>query len=139
MAGNKKPRKAHKPKVLKATPIVFALAGEQKTDLRLPYHLALESLRGGAGNSDDAHTIFSSLLIARELAKHYQTEQRQAIAAGLDAIVDVKARGDAGKWGVSGDQFKAISAALVLMDDMQDGATRRMVRDAIQTVWKEAA
>ena len=136
MGQSKKPRKAYRPKIQPAIPIVFGLQSDKKTDLRLPYHLSLEALRTGHGTSDDAHTIFSALLVARELAHKFNGAD---LNDALDAIAAVKERGDAGKWGVSGDQFKAISAALVLFDEMQDASTRREVREAIQKVWREAA
>lgn len=135
----KRRNKKYVPKPMAAIPIIFGLASEKKTDLRLPYHLSLEALRTGNGTADDAHTIFSSLLIGRELARLYQSETQQTVMSGIDAIAAVKERGDQGKWGVSGEQFKAISEALVLVDEMQDASTRREVRDAIKTVWKEAA
>jgi len=136
MAASKKPRKKYKPRFAPAIPIVFGLASEKKTDLRLPYHLSLEALRTGHGTADDAHTILSSLLVARELAAKFNGAD---LNDALEAIAAVKERGDAGRWGVSGDQFKAISAALVLFDEMQDASTRREVRGAIQKVWREAA
>lgn len=140
MARSKKPRKAYKQKVHAALPIVFGLASEKKTDLRLPYHLSLEALRNGCGTDDDAHTIVSALLIGRELARLFSDEAQKVVMAGIGAITGVKHRGDeCGKWGVSGEQFKAISSALVLVDEMQDASTRREVREAIKTVWKEAA
>lgn len=139
MAKSKKPRKAYKPMMTAAIPIVFGLAKEKKTDLRLPYHLSLEALRSGHGCDDDAHTIVSALLIGRELSKLYQAEAQQTVLRGIEAITAVKHRGDNGAWGVSGDQFRAISEALVLVDEMQDASTRREVRSAIQKVWKEAA
>lgn len=139
MPTNRKSRKAYKPKIQPAIPIVFGLAADKKTDLRLPYHLSLEALRNGCGTDDDAHTIVSSLLICRELAKLFQAEAQQTIHRSIEAITAVKHRGDNGKWGVSGDQFRAISEALVLVDEMQDASTRREVREAIKTVWKEAA
>lgn len=136
----KRRNKKYRPKCIPGTlPVVFALAPEKKTDLRLPYHLSLEALRNGKGGDDDSHTIFSSLLIGRELAKLYQDETQQTVLRGIEAITAVKERGNQGKWGVSGDQFKAISEALVLVDEMQDASTRREVRDAIKQVWKEAA
>lgn len=88
---------------------------------------------------DDAHTIVSALLIGNELAKLFDGAQ-QVISEGVDAIAAVKDRGDkTGKFGLSGDQFQAISKALVLVDDMQDGSRRREVLAAIRKVWRDAA
>lgn len=135
-----KRNKKYRPKYLPGTlPVIFGLAKEKKTDLRLPYHISLDALRMGKGTLDDAHTIVSALLIGAELAKLFDGAQ-QVVSEGVDAIAAVKDRGDkTGKWGVSGEQFKAISAALVLVDDMQDGSRRREVLAAIRKVWRDAA
>lgn len=141
MAANKKPRKAYKPKYRPgALPIQYGLSREMKTDMRLPYHLSLDLFKRGLGTDDDAHQIVSALLVGHELAKLYSPQASQAMQEAIDAISAVKARGDqTGQWGVSGDQFRAISEALVLMDDMQEGASRREVRNALMAVWKAAA
>jgi hypothetical protein len=135
-----KRNKKYKPKYLPGTlPPIFGLSKERKTDLRLPYHISLDAIRMGQGTVDDAHTIVSALLVGAELAKLFQDAQKP-IADAIDAIAAVKERGDkTGKWGVSGDQFQSISKALVMMDDMQDGARRREVMAAIRKVWREAA
>lgn len=140
MAGNKKPRKKYKRIVLVTNhtplPITLGLSAEQKQDLRLPYHLALDAMKRGAGNDDEAHLLFTSLLTARELSKKFNADIQREVQEALDAVIAVKERGDkTGKWGVSGDQFRLISRGLVLMDDMQDAATRRDVRDALTAVW----
>lgn len=135
-----KRNKKYRPKYLPGTlPVMFSLASEMKTDLRLPYHISLDLLRMGKGTSDDVYTILSALLVGKELSVLY-VDAQQPVLDAIDAIAAVKDRGDkSGKWGVSGDQFQAISKALVLVDDMQDGAKRREVLAAIRKVWKEAA
>lgn len=135
-----KRNKKYRPKYLPGTlPVVFALAKEKKTDLQLPYHISLDALRMGNGTLDDTHTIISALLIGQELSRLFE-DAHQPLIDAIDAIAAVKERGDVtGKFGVSGDQFRAISAALVLVDDMQDKSMRREVLAAIRKVWRDAA
>jgi hypothetical protein len=44
----------------------------------------------------------------------------------------------AGKWGCSGDEYRAIGAALALGAELADSANRRTVAAAIKTVFQEA-
>lgn len=154
MAGNKKPRK--KPSNIRQAqqvvirrgsrrivmtippepkiPIIYGLNGEQKTELRLPYHISLDALRRGEGTEDDATTIFAALMTGKELAGIY-TEAMPEVLEAIQAIEAVKGRADAGgKWLLTGDQYKAISVGLVLLDDLQEVATRRQTRGAIRAV-----
>lgn len=45
-----KRNKKYRPKYLPGTlPVIFGLAKEKKTDLRLPYHISLDALRMARG------------------------------------------------------------------------------------------
>ena len=139
MAGSKKPRKQYRPKAVPNIPIVFGLHSDLKTDLRLPYHISLENLRNGRGGESDATTLLASLMTARVLASKFE-DLTEMLDQALDDIAGIQERGKSGLgWGVSGEQFKSISAALNVFDDMQDACTRREVRDALQKVWDLAA
>jgi hypothetical protein len=65
---------------------------------------------------------------------------RKRIAAeGLEAVRGVFKRGNAaGKWGCSGDEYRAIGAALALGAELADSTNRRTVANAIKTVFQEA-
>lgn len=120
-------------------PLIFGLSQSMKTDLQLTPLGTLEGFREGTGTEEGAHTLAAAVNLAAVMSRD-QPEEVQAVAnAGLDAIVGVFKRGsETGRWGCSGDQYKAIGEALAIGADMADATTRRNVAKAIKTVFKEA-
>ncbi len=75
-------------------------------------------------------------MLSRELTDH----EKRIAAEGLEAVRGVFKRGnaDGGKWGCSGDEYRAIGAALALGAELADSTNRRTVAAAIKTVFQEA-
>ncbi len=139
MANNKKTRKQYRAKY-PAIPITIGLSSEQQTNLRLPPHMILDAFINGAGTEEGAHTLIAAVNLGAVLSRDYHFKVQDAINPGLVAVQSVKDRGERnGKWGVTGDEYKAIAAALTLSDDMQDITTRKGLREAVRSVYKEAA
>lgn len=137
MAVNKKPRKRHKPRP-EQVPIMFALREEQKIDLRLPPQIVLDAFKRGQGDACGANTLAACVNLGAVLSRSQSREVQEVIEAGMDAVSSILKRGSEGKWGLTGDELKAISEALNLTEEMQDASTRREVRDAIATFYREA-
>lgn len=140
MAANKKPRKQYRQRYTGSKiPIVFGLNEDMRTDLGLPPHIILDAFKRGAGDEEGAHTLAAAVNVAAVLARSCGPDENAIANAGLAAVANVLERGKSGKWGVSGDEAKAIGAAIVMMEDLQRSMTRRTVRDAIEVVFREAA
>jgi hypothetical protein len=135
----KKPRKPYRPRAVAALPMSFALPASSRVDLQLPPHMILDAFRTGTGDEPGWHTLAAALNIGAVLSRSQPEEVQSAISQALDAIVEVKQRGDeTGRWGLSGDQYRIIGAALTLSNEIQDVSTRREIRDAIDIVLKTA-
>lgn len=119
-------------------PLVFALPSEAKTNLKLPPHMALDALRIGQGDETAANTLAAAVNLGAVLSRRECQEAQDVMNAGLRAVASVLERGKSGKWGVTGDELRAIGEALSLSDDMQDQRTRAEMQAAIQTVFREA-
>lgn len=140
MAGNKKPRKAHRPKPAQL-PVAYRFSSDDERTLQLIPHQELERLRTGEADESCWHTITCRLNIGMTLARRlYSADAVVTMAHALDAVCDVRDRFKrVAKWGLSGDEAKRIGAGLVLTDEMQKASTRRQMRDAINYVMKAAA
>lgn len=140
MACNKKPRKAYRPRPA-TTPILFAVPRSTTLDLKIEPHTALEKLRSGLADAVDVQTLVSRFNVALLATKRFnhqpdsQAAARTTLHAGLVALVEIRNRHQKIKaWGASGDQYRAISAALILADDLHDACTRRELRDDLVTL-----
>lgn len=121
-------------------PVIFGLSQSMKNDLALTPLGTLEGFREGTGSEEGAYTLAAAVNLSAVLSREQSAEVRAVASAGLDAIQGVFERGNrTGLWGCSGDQYKAIGAALAIGADMADANTRRDVAKAIKTVLKEAA
>lgn len=139
MARNKKPRKAYRPRPALTLPITYALPDSNRTDLQLPPHIILDGFVDGTGTESGCHTLIAAINVGAVLARTEDDETQGILSRALDAIQGVKDRGeDTGRWGMSGDQYRAIAGGLALTSDMQDRKTRREVRDAIDEVRRTA-
>lgn len=138
MPRSKKPRKAFRPvhRTPGATPLTFALPEATRTELALGPHACLAKLARGAGEDYDIETIGSAVNLAAlccDLLPPEQATPTQAtITAGVHALHAVRLRLRAtGRHGVSGDEHRALGAALTLADDLRTLATRRELRDRL--------
>ncbi|MGA3803712.1 hypothetical protein ACI2VC_06885 [Ralstonia nicotianae] len=125
-------RSAYRPRA-SGLPLVFALSQSMKTDLQLTPLGTLEGFKEGTGTEHGAHTL--AAVLSRDLTDH----EKRIAAEGLEAVRGVFKRGNAaGKWGCSGDEYRAIGAALALGAELADSTNRRTVAAAIKTVFQEA-
>jgi hypothetical protein len=139
MPANKKPRKKYKPRPALLRPITYALPKEAMTNLQLPPHVILDAFMRGQGDEPGWHTLTCALNLGAVLSRAQPAEAQAVMSRALDAIVEVKKRGiETGNWGMSGDQYRDIGAALSLSNDMQEASTRREVRDALRIVMRDA-
>lgn len=134
-------RSAYRPKYQPGTlPVTFGLTRGMKTDLQITPLGTLEAFLEGTGTENGAHTLAAAVNLAAVMARSQPLDVQGEVGGGLVAMRAVFARGDeTGKWGVTGDEYRAIRLALILGADMQDGSTRRAVSTAIQTTLMEAA
>lgn len=132
-------RSSYRPK-RSGIPLVFALSQSMKNDLQLTPLGTLEGFREGTGTEAGAHTLAAAVNLAAVLSREQPEEVQVVASAGLDAIVAIFKRGnETGKWGCSGNEYRAVGTALALGSDLADSSRRREVAVAIQTVLKEAA
>jgi hypothetical protein len=110
-----------------------------RTDLDLTPLGTLEAFREGTAGDEAAHTLAAAVDLAAVLARDYTDEVQVVAAAGLKAVGSIFAReAQSGSWGCSGDEYRAVRAALILSSDLQCITTRRGVAKAINQVLREA-
>ena len=131
-------RSSYRPRAC-GLPLGFGLSQEMKTDLQLTPLGTLEGFKEGTGTERGAHTLAAAVNLAAVLSRELTDHEKRIAAEGLEAIRGVFKRGNAaGKWGCSGDEYRAIGAALALGAELADSANRRTVAAAIKTVFQEA-
>lgn len=140
MAGNKKPRKAYRPKCIKGTlPVNIRHGAKAELHLQMAPHQELARLRDGTATDDAINTITFRLnwgyVMASEIFdnKEVRADMEQALAA-LRSVKDRKAR--TGKWGAMGPEFQQMGDGLNHTDTMQLKATRREQLEVIDLVEK---
>lgn len=138
---SKRRNKKYVPKCIPGSlPIVFSVAADTKRQLHITPHMCVEAFRLGNGDRDKAFTLVNAIDLGAVLVQKYvEDEPKKVMQAGLSAVQSVINRGQGGKWGCTGDELTAITAAVALSDQLQQMSTRREVRDALMVVWKEAA
>ena len=124
-------------------PIMYRFSPEIETKLQLIPHQELDALLRGVANETAFHTLAARINVGSIAVRWHWPDNEQAMAvmdAALAALVSLGERGHKiGKWGVSGDEFKAIGAGLNLTDEAQKNLTRRQFNDVLQHVFKVAA
>jgi hypothetical protein len=127
----KRPRRKYRPREARL-PSVFRHTESEETQLQLVPHVALELFRTGTATEGDWHTLACRINWGMVLATRHHPEAVEVATAGVVALRDVFARhARTGRWGCSGEELRAIGAALVLVDDMQMAHTRRELLDAL--------
>lgn len=135
MPGNKKPRKAYRPKYDKGVlPITLRQDLSADTALQLVPHTELDKLRDGTADKYTVNTLACRIgwgyVMAGEVFD--APEAREVTRRGLDAIRAVKARhARLGKYGTTGEEFRDMGDALNATDEMQRQATRREQMEAL--------
>ena len=139
---SKKRRKPGRPaRETGALPSVFRHSGSADTDLKLIPHMHLSKILAGDGNEECWHTIVFRLNCGCAIANKsfaHQPEAQDEMEKALAAICEVGKRFKrTGKFGCTGDEFKAIGAGLNLADELQASTTRREQRDAYRFVYSQ--
>lgn len=139
---SKKRRKPGRPaRETKALPVIFRHSGGADVDLKLIPHAMLDKMLNGEGDEECWHTIVFRLncgcAIANKSFSH-QPEAQDEMERALAAICEVGNRWKrTGKFGCTGDEFKAIGAGLNLADELQASTTRREQRDSYRWVYSQ--
>lgn len=139
MPGNKKKRKPGSSRVHTFTtqgtlPIIFRSNEEDERILKLMPHQELAEIREGRGTEDSYWTVTNRINWASTMASMvpFSFDPAPVLNTGLDALMGLFERFKrVGKFGVTGEELRAIGAALTLADDMHDATTRRQHRDAL--------
>lgn len=125
-----------------ALPIPFRFSQRSETQLQLVPHVELEKMRDGTATEDSWHTLAFRINVGQMLAQQQfrdQPDVLDAMARGVAAIAKVGKRFKrASRFGCTGDEFRAIGAAITLTDDMQEATTRRQKLQATQLVYSLA-
>jgi hypothetical protein len=139
MPGNKKPRKAYKPKTpagFMRLPSTIRYSQANETQLQLVPHAELEKFRRGLADEYAWNTLAFRLNWGYVMADDFmEAEARAVMEQGLAAIRSVKARHERlGQWGMAGEEFTQVGDALNLTDQMQQRTTRKEQHAAIEKV-----
>ncbi|AXW48147.1 hypothetical protein ACI2S5_08415 [Ralstonia nicotianae] len=122
-----------------ALPSVIRFSRGAEVQLQLVPHVELEKLRDGTATEESWHTLAFRINVGQVLAQQYFAhvgDVLDAMARGVVAVAEVGKRfRRVGRFGCTGDEFRAIGAALTLTDDMQEATTRRQQLHATQTVY----
>lgn len=125
-----------------ALPSVIRFSRGAEVQLQLVPHVELEKLRDGTATEESWHTLAFRINVGQVLAQQYFAhvgDVLNAMARGVVAVAEVGKRfRRVGRFGCTGDEFRAIGAALTLTDDMQEATTRRQQLHATQTVYAQA-
>ena len=131
-------RSSYRPRAC-GLPMVFGMSQSMKNDLQLTPLGTLEGFKEGTGTEHGAHTLAAAVNLAAVLSRDLTDHEKRIAAEGLEAVRGIFRRGNsAGKWGCSGDEYRAIGAALALGAELADSTNRRTVAAAIKTVLQEA-
>ena len=140
MPANKKPKKAYRPKYQPGQlPVTIRHSAKADTMLQMVPHEELEKLRNGEADQFTVNTLAFRLnwgyVMAGEIFNN--PDVRTVMEASLAAIRSIKDRVDRiGKYGATGEEFRAIGEALNFTDEMQKSATRREQHEALIAVYK---
>lgn len=140
MPKSSKPKKAYRPKYQPGQlPVTIRHSAKADTMLQMVPHEELEKLRQGEADEFTVNTLAFRLnwgyVMAGEVFDN--PEVRAVMEMGLAAIRSVKERVDRlGKYGATGEEFRALGEALNFTDEMQKNATRREQHEALTAVYK---
>lgn len=133
MPVSKKPRRRYVPRSYRL-PSLIRYSAETETNLQLIPHIALDVFRAGRATEGDWHTLAARISWCSVMAsKHHPQDIIDIAQAGVHAMRDVFARNErTGRWGFSGEEMRAVGAALNLMDEMQAAHTRKELLEALE-------
>lgn len=103
-------------------------------------HQELDKIRSGDGNEESWNTIAMRVNVGAMMAKLYFNKEAQD--AMQDAVNSISALAErmktTGRLVMTGDEFRDISTALNLTDDMQVNTTKREQAEAMRKVYDVA-
>ncbi|SAK65660.1 Fis family transcriptional regulator [Caballeronia pedi] len=142
MAGNKKPRKAYRPRAINRTIGIDVLERRtpmdkaQTTDLGIAYHVALDEMLKGRGTEEHWSTVVCALNISLVLAERgYGSELVETVKKALAGAVRVRDRArKCGRWGFDGDAMNDVRAVIALHDEQMRVVTKAVVLSALSEV-----
>lgn len=112
-----------------ALPSIYRQPAAELTMRKLTPHAHLDNLRDGVADRETWNTLKYRINEGASLASRHHTdnvELRAAMAAAVEALCSIGKRYlDLGKFGCSGDEFRAIGRALDLTDELQNVTTTR--------------
>jgi len=117
------------------------LTQDQRDDLGLAVHLAIERLRLGAPIEGDWHTLAAAVNVSMVLCERgVGPEYLPDIFAAQDALLRVWDRhGRTGKWGFDGPAYQALACAVEIHEAHAGAITRDGARAAMLEVRRRAA
>ena len=136
----KKRRKPGRPaRETGALPVIFRHRGGADVDLQLIPHAHLDKLVRGEGDEEAWHTLVFRLNCANAIANKEFSDQpavQDEIEKAMVSMTEIgKRHKETGKFGCSGDQYRAICEGLRLADEIQAATTRRQQRGAYRWVY----
>jgi hypothetical protein len=140
MPKSARPRKKYRPQPFRLPATIrYSQADEQH--LQLVPHVSLEQRRTGDADEGAWHTLAVRVNWGVVLAARHDhlAECRPVMAASIGALRSIWERhGRTGAWGFSGEEYRALGDALVLVDEMQLALPRRDLLDALRVTFKVA-
>lgn len=109
------------------------LSQDQTDDLEMAYRMALQAMLTGHGDEQAFCTVAASLNIALLMCERgIYAEEIETIKTAIDALVSCRYRANrTGKWAYSGEEMKAVKAAVAVHDLQCEIATKRQASMAI--------
>jgi hypothetical protein len=121
-------------------PINMRFNADVENKLQLIPHDSLANFKHGRQTEPDWHTLAARCNLGSTLARDHFEEATQTMNAAIDALASSWERFKRlGRMGMTGAEYNAVAAALVLTDDMQKLCTRRELDSAMTTVFQQAA
>lgn len=132
-----KSRPARETKLL---PSIFRFSKSQEIELQLIPHQELDKIRSGDGNEESWNTIAVRVNVGAMMANLYFNQEAQdAMQLAVNSISALAERmKTTGRLVMTGDEFRYISTALNLTDDMQVNTTKREQAEAMRKVYDVA-
>jgi len=116
----------------------YMLLGTQRDQIAIPAHIALDALETGHGTEESRHALAGFLNVTSTLAARMPTvatETRAAMDTAKHAIVAADRRFlRAGRWGLSGEEMRAIRRGVTLGDELLKRANSEMVLAALRFI-----
>ncbi|WP_321902063.1 hypothetical protein [Paraburkholderia tropica] len=142
MAGNKKPRKAYRPRIVSRTAGFDVMERRapmdisQTTDLGIAYHVALNEMINGRGTEEHWSTIVCALNIALVLAETGPgLDSIGIIKSALDGMVRARDRARrSGRWGFDGEALNVVKISIEVHDAQLATVTKAAVLAALAEV-----